>query len=704
MPNSICFVTPQIFPGTAGGIGRLIQANALALANAGWQVILLLDVPDEALARFRRYQAREMPTATVTTPSELLANLPPENLPPPAAFAAEAHWRAYRLALALNQLLKIAPIDGVELVDYQGGGCTIARWRRLIDGPLRHSRLWVRLHGSSELWHQFDQPVDYSSASLIQYRMERYTLAHVDGWLAPSPALARQYQQYYRLEPPVVAHAPAFERLGPGNTHPRQINRQKLRLLFYGKLQHLKGADLFVQAAVRLCRRFETRLDFDLVGGEDPGLADRFGSYTDQLRALIPPRFQDRFHFHGQIEPAQLPALASSATLAVFPSRIETFCLAAHELNWLGVPLVLNDIPAFADYFTHGRNCLKFNGTAENLADVLHAVLTAEAPFAGWDDPTPPPAADPVDVYRTVLQQFSPPSPAMASPQPVAAVVWRAGPVLNLHRALANLTAAVPRLAQILVVAAPAGEVAGINPKAVFPAISQAVAHTQAPYVLLLHSGDALLPEFGARLRQALAGAPQAGGVGCYARQADDGAGFAPIPPPPDPRLLFFENRLHWSGTVFKRDVLLRHWQDAAVTPAGNWDFWLRLVAAGVDIELIPLPLCRVAPPAALPPLAAAATVSELVARHPALVEQFGAEVIKLYAFNYRQQQSGAAFARKTWLAERRELEGRFNSRHIIARQFVQLTRTTILKASRNPRQAWRKFRNWLEVQEEQSL
>lgn len=699
MPPSICFVTPQIYPGTAGGIGRLIQANALVLAQAGWNVTFLLDVPDEALHRFRRYQTQVMPATTVATPTELLTSLPSGSLLPASAFAAEAHWRAYRLALALDYLLRQQPFDGVELVDYQGSGYVIAQWRRLLGGPLRQTRLWLRLHGTSELCQQVDGRADLSSAAVIQHQMERYTLAHVDGWLAPSPALARQYQSYYQLHLPVVAQAPAFERLRSDHIHPRQIDRQNIRLLFYGKIQALKGADLFVQAAVQLCQQLDVRIEFDLVGGEDPGLLARFGSYTDWLRGRIPLRFQDRFHFYGSIEPTRLPALAQAATLAIIPSRFETFCLAAHELNWLGVPLVLNDIPAFADYFTHGQNCLKFDGTAEHLAAVLYTAITDVSPFSDWDRPIPPAADDPIGVYQTVLHRFQLRLVPIESPPVTAAIVRHTGSALDLYRTLAVLTAVSPRLSKILVVPSPGFDVPGVASGCVVPTVAQAVTQIDAPYVLLLDSPASLLPEYWSRLRQAQTNAPTAGVISCYTRQVDVDSLVASIPNPPDLRLLFFENRLHLSGSVFKREILQRYWLDPISVLAGDWEFWLQLVAVGVEIEVIPQTLHIAPSPSPLPPLAVADQLSKLLTRHPDLMQQVGADVIKLYAFNYHHLVRNFSHHRRTWETERRELEDRFNSRHVISRQFVELTRSTILEVSRNPRQVWQKVCGWLSTQ-----
>src|SRR5258707_10902013 len=75
-------ITTEIFPGTPGGIGRLIQQTALALEHAGRPPVLLLDVPDAAADTFRAYARRMLPLTSCLRVQELLTGLSPdEDLP-----------------------------------------------------------------------------------------------------------------------------------------------------------------------------------------------------------------------------------------------------------------------------------------------------------------------------------------------------------------------------------------------------------------------------------------------------------------------------------------------------------------------------------------------------------------------------------------------------------------------------------------------
>jgi len=96
---------------------------------------------------------------------------------------------------------------------------------------------------------------------------------------------------------------------------------------------------------------------------------------------LIPQRLAHAFEFVPSIHRNDLPRLCRNVQAAVVPSRFESFCLAAHELRSVGVPLVVSAIPAFADYFSEQTGCLTFNGTSNSLKTAMER-LTFEPGLA----------------------------------------------------------------------------------------------------------------------------------------------------------------------------------------------------------------------------------------------------------------------------------------------------------------------------------
>jgi glycosyltransferase involved in cell wall biosynthesis len=133
----------------------------------------------------------------------------------------------------------------------------------------------------------------------------------------------------------------------------------------------VKGCDLFLEAAVSVMADHpERNWRFTLIGSDTPCFAH--GRPTSQcLKPLVPINLKYAFDFIPSIDREDLPELCRSVQAAVVPSRFESFCLAAHELRKVGVPLIVSSIPAFSDYFSESTGCLTFNGSASSLKNAM---------------------------------------------------------------------------------------------------------------------------------------------------------------------------------------------------------------------------------------------------------------------------------------------------------------------------------------------
>ena len=620
----VCFVTTEIFPGTPGGIGRLIQQTALALEHAGRPPVLLLDVPDAAADTFRAYARRMLPLTSCLRVQELLTGLSPDEDLPLWAFQFPEYWRSYRVALALRRLLADGPLAGIEFPDYSGVGYVTFKRRRLL-GEFGGVPMWIRLHAPHELCVAADGRQDDRIETRQLHAMERYALRHADGWVAPSAATLAWLRGVYGFDGPGWHRPPPFERIGAGGAHPRRLDRAggPIRILLYGKLQRLKGTDLFVRAAVELCRRRPEPLVFDLVGQET--LASwRHPSFRAELEALIPPALRDRFHFHGPVEPSRLRELALSATLAVVPSRIETFCLAAHELNWIGIPLVLSDLPAFADYFRDGENCRTFDGTAEGLERVLDELLSAPAPFADWRWGDFSRASDPLPLYREVLAACRP--AAFVRPATDSGDAPRVSVIVPYYEMQAYVDATIASVERSTY---PSWELIVVDDGSRTPdarakleelrvrfandarvqilskangglgsARNHGIAHATGRYVLPLDSDDLVHPDYLAAAVTALEENPELAAVSCYVSYFVDGdepTAICDYVIPYDllPPLIYLENRAGVAASVFRRSVFEQHHYDEDLFSYEDWDLWWQLAAAGRQVETLPRILFR---------------------------------------------------------------------------------------------------------------
>ena len=142
---------------------------------------------------------------------------------------------------------------------------------------------------------------------------------------------------------------------------------QQLKLLIYGRITHIKGAETVAAAAVAIRGGLPSHLGLQLffVGGAQECSVHR-RSTSDCVRDLL-PRDVEVF-FEPSISREELPSLAAKFHGGIIASNFETFGLAAHELAATGLPLVISDISAFAEFFTERNSYVFRSGDVDSLA------------------------------------------------------------------------------------------------------------------------------------------------------------------------------------------------------------------------------------------------------------------------------------------------------------------------------------------------
>jgi len=123
-------------------------------------------------------------------------------------------------------------------------------------------------------------------------------------------------------------------------------------LVFLGRLEHRKGADVAVRAFLRVAaERDDVRLQ---VLGDGP--------QASAIRALVtsaPQHVRERIELTGRVSPDALPELLAAADLAILPSRGgESFGLVLLEAMASGTVLVATDIPGYRAVARQGREAI----------------------------------------------------------------------------------------------------------------------------------------------------------------------------------------------------------------------------------------------------------------------------------------------------------------------------------------------------------
>ena len=146
------------------------------------------------------------------------------------------------------------------------------------------------------------------------------------------------------------------------------------RIVFLGRLEHRKGADVAVRAFLRLA-------------GERPDLCLQVlgdGPEAPTLRALLaaaPAVVSARVELAGRVRASALPALLAAADVVVLPSRGgESFGLVLLEAMAAGAVIVASDIPGYRAVARHDVEAILVRpDDVEGLAAAVGRTLDDEA-------------------------------------------------------------------------------------------------------------------------------------------------------------------------------------------------------------------------------------------------------------------------------------------------------------------------------------
>jgi glycosyltransferase involved in cell wall biosynthesis len=95
---------------------------------------------------------------------------------------------------------------------------------------------------------------------------------------------------------------------------------------------------------------------------------------SECIARVIPESVREAFEFVPDIDRLALGQHARRPVAAVVPSRVETFCLAAHELRAVGLPLIVPQIPGFVDWLNEATGCVQYDGTTNGLTHAMRRV------------------------------------------------------------------------------------------------------------------------------------------------------------------------------------------------------------------------------------------------------------------------------------------------------------------------------------------
>ena len=208
-----------------------------------------------------------------------------------------------------------------------------------------------------------------------------------DRLVAMSPAEESALIELYAVDPDSVCVVPPgvdMERYQPrptGRTRARLGLLERRVVVYAGRLERLKGADLFIEAVADLLRRPGVEDVVALVCGDDSGdgrtQARDAGGERARLEALVHERgLEGRVRFLGAVPPSELAELYALAEVCVVPSHTESFGLVALEAQASGTPVVAAAVGGLVEVVEDGVTGFLLEGRdpaafAHRIGDLL---------------------------------------------------------------------------------------------------------------------------------------------------------------------------------------------------------------------------------------------------------------------------------------------------------------------------------------------
>ncbi|MFH0918775.1 MAG: glycosyltransferase family 4 protein [Fibrobacterota bacterium] len=261
-------------------------------------------------------------------------------------FPEIAHERGCSAGLcaALEALRAAEGLDVVQVPEYNGLACGLAG---------ATVPVLVRFHTPAYLVDRLNG-VRPSFRRKRWYAHERDALRHARAFTVSSTALKTEICAHYRLDPGrvQVIRNPVDGRL----FHPVEEKRSgPVRILFVGRLEKRKGADLLLRCVGALLRKNENMV-FTFAGADPGGEA---GRYRQALLEAAGP-FAGRLEFLGAVARHALPSVYRSADIFVLPSLFDNSPNALFEAQASGLACVGTDTGGVNEMIVHEKTGLLF--------------------------------------------------------------------------------------------------------------------------------------------------------------------------------------------------------------------------------------------------------------------------------------------------------------------------------------------------------
>jgi glycosyltransferase involved in cell wall biosynthesis len=343
--KTILIITREIVPFYYGGIGTQFKAMANVLVSAGHEVAFLT----------QQHESYDPDIFQEHYPGCRVFFIDPSQLGDGVGFSYSggliSHFNlcyASAVASAFEQIYQEYRPAHVVYADF--GAELFFCLLKKQSGAYRHSKFIQFIEGSTyDALNTYESGMDGEYASELDdpqnkltCAMEDYCLRLADKTIAPTISAWKQTQERLDLtfEPGIIPNLVTADFFTDKET---VFDRQQSRtILFVGRLDHHKGADLLLRSFLSHYGGGNAEPPLLRFVGRD-GFCKHYGStFLEYWQRRIPENLKGCIEFSGQLDPLQVQRHLAEATLSVFPSRWEVFGIVCLEAMASGCPVVVS--------------------------------------------------------------------------------------------------------------------------------------------------------------------------------------------------------------------------------------------------------------------------------------------------------------------------------------------------------------------------
>ena len=363
----ICFISEE-YPPNGGGIATYVSVTARALASSGNDVTVITVGEEDKSIIDKGVRVEFVSTKVKSFLGNFFLRVTRKLDIEPVH-----HYISYQMATAHKffELNSKEPFDVVEGMDYSGDGALINVLRKL---KARNVIFLLRLHTPLLILSRFYK-LNKDKPFYVRSLGERINFWFADKIACPSEVLAGYAADYTSKKIDKVGYIIDTSELRSGSEKFIPTNGENRTIIFPGRMQDGKGADLVVKAILSLLPKFPD-LKIFLIGGDTNSAPDGTSMY-EYLLQTIPENKLANFKFTGKISRKYLKQYFDESAFCLLPSLYDNFPYFAIESITFGKAVVGSSKTGIAELIEEHDCGLVFkNGDFKDLATKIEKLLT----------------------------------------------------------------------------------------------------------------------------------------------------------------------------------------------------------------------------------------------------------------------------------------------------------------------------------------